>query len=75
MTMGRSVSLLIFTYLENYETSWTRKRLVCIMMTGFLLFKSASGTKLDGLRKHATSIFQNKGLKVTMDTNLTSMDF
>ena len=44
-------------------------------MTGFLLFKSASGTKLDCLRKHATFIFQNKELKVTIDTNLASMDF
>ena len=44
-------------------------------MTGCLVLKNANGSKLDCLRKDVIAIFHNEGLKITIDTNLTTTDF
>ena len=38
-------------------------------------FKTQTDPKLTGLRKDIIAIFQNEGLKITIDTNLTTTDF
>ena len=38
------------------------------------VIENANGSKLDGLRKDAFAIFHNVGLKITIDTNLITMD-
>ena len=42
---------------------------------GLASIKNANGPKLDRLRKDIIAIFQNEGLKITIDTNLTTTDF
>ena len=37
--------------------------------------QDANGPKLDRLRKNIIAIFQNEGLKITIDTNLATTDF
>ena len=44
-------------------------------MTGCLVLKNANGSKHDRLRKDVIAIFHNEGLKITIDTNLTTTDF
>ena len=39
------------------------------------IIENANGPKLDGLRKDVIAIFHNVGLKITIDTNLTTTDF
>ena len=39
------------------------------------VIENANRLKLDHLRKYLIAIFHNKGLKITIDTNLTTTDF
>ena len=39
------------------------------------VIKNANGPKLHRLKKDAIAIFHNEGLKVLIDTNLTTTDF
>ena len=54
----RSVRLLVFTYLESYKTSSTRKKSVYIKMTGCMSLKML--TDLNCFFSH------NEGLKITI---------
>ena len=42
---------------------------------GLSVIENANGAKLDRLRKDVIAIFHNEGLKITIDTNLTTADF
>ena len=42
---------------------------------GLCVIENANGPKLDRLRKDIIAIFHNEGLKITIDTNLTTTDF
>ena len=42
---------------------------------GLASIKNANGPKLDRLRKDIIAIFKNEGLKILIDTNLTTTDF
>ena len=64
MMVWRSVNLLVFTYLKNYQTLQTRS-----------VIENANGRKLDRLRKDIIAIFHNEGLKITINTTLTTTDF
>ena len=42
---------------------------------GLCVIENANGPKLDRLCKDINAIFHNEGLKITIDTNLTTTDF
>ena len=78
-----SVSLSVFTCLENYQILLIgklsdiidRKDNGLYRDDGLASIQDANGPKLDRLRKNIIAIFQNEGLKITIDTNLTTTDF
>ena len=39
------------------------------------VIENANGSKLNRLRKNVIPVFHNEGLKITIDTNLTTTDF
>ena len=42
---------------------------------GLSVIENANGPKFDRLRNNIIAIFYNEGLKITIDTNLTTTDF
>ena len=75
MIVRRSTSLLVFTYLENYQKSSTGKKMSLYRDDWLSVIENANGPKLDRLRKNVIAIFHNEELKITIDTNLTTTDF
>ena len=73
---GAEACKLVECYILNHLSSVMRKKLVELYCDGGLdIMKKISGPEIEQKRKQMIKMFQNCGLKITIKTNLTSVNF
>ena len=73
---GAEISELVGIYLlGKLSNIIDRNNIGLYRDDGLCVTENANGPKLDRLRKDIIAIFHNEGLKITIDTNLTTTDF
>ena len=73
---GAEVCKLVGSYILNQLSTVMRMELLGLYLDdGLAIMKKMSGPEIERKRKQIIKIFQNHGLKITIKTNLTSVDF
>ena len=73
---GAEACKLVECYILNHLSSVMRKKLVELYCDdGLDIMKKMSGPEIEQKRKQMIKMFQNCGLKITIKTNLTSVNF